>query len=338
VRCLNHISDSLISSSGTPIEFVNIREQCAWAHKDNHTGATYKAIEIILSGIAKAKAALPLSKEERPVESSALVLGTGLSGLAAASALVSQGFSIALVSGMETKSQKKKSAKYIEMQANLQKQLENQGIRIMSWPQSLELSGSPGNYEAVLRYPSQTSHIKAGALITDLAAIDQEMLTAAKESLLSRILARKSSSNGANIDSTAIREFTIKETAGIFIISLDGKEPPEEQVVKGTAAGARASAFLAQGMLSPRASAVIIDSKLCRGCGDCAAICPYIEMKVDSNGTACAYVDQALCLGCGACIARCPTGAIVQHSQSDKQIISALESLLKISYSVSGVR
>jgi heterodisulfide reductase subunit A-like polyferredoxin len=61
-------------------------------------------------------------------------------------------------------------------------------------------------------------------------------------------------------------------------------------------------------------------------------------MKVDSNGTACAYVDRALCLGCGACIARCPTGAIVQRAQSDKQIISALESLLKMSYSLSGVR
>lgn len=338
VRCLNHISESLISTSGTPIEFVNIREQCAWAHKDNHTGATYKAIEIILSGIAKAKAALPSSKEERPMESSALVLGTGLSGLAAASALVSQGYSTALVSGMETKSQKRRSAKYIDRQASLQKQLEEQGIHIMSWPKSLELSGSPGNYEAVLRYHSQTSHIKAGALIIDLAAIDQEMFTAVKESLLGRILTWKSSSRDANIDSTAIREFTIKETAGIFIIPWDGKEAPEEQAVKGTAAAARASAYLAKGTLSPRASAVIIDSKLCHGCGDCAAICPYIEMRVDSNGTACAYVDQALCLGCGACIARCPTGAIVQRSQSDKQIISALESLLKISYSVSGVR
>jgi ferredoxin len=179
----------------------------------------------------------------------------------------------------------------------LQKQLEEQGIHMMSWPQSLELSGSPGNYEAVLRYPSQTSHIKAGALIIDLASIDQDMLADANERLLSRILAWKDSS-GTN--SRFIREFTIKETAGIFIIPWDEKESPEEQVVKGTAVAARASTYLAHGTMSPRASAVIIDSKLCRGCGDCAAICPYVEMRVDSNGTACASVDQALCLGCGA--------------------------------------
>ncbi len=338
VRCLNHLSDSLISASGIPIEFVNIREQCAWAHKNNHTGATYKAIEIIMSGIARAKTSLPSSKEERPVESSALVLGTGLSGLAAARALASQGYSVALVSGMEIKSQKTKSAKYIEMQGNLQKQIEGQGISIMSWSQGIELSGSPGNFEAALKYRSQTRHTKAGALIIDLVALDQEMLTAAKENLLGRILNRKNFSSSTNIDSTAIRELTIKETAGIFIIPLDGKDSPEEQVVKGTAAAAMASAYLAKGNLRPRASAVIIYSKLCRGCGDCAAICPYIEMRVDSNGIACAQVDQALCLGCGACIARCPTGAIVQPSQSDKQIISALESLFKMSYSVSDVK
>jgi heterodisulfide reductase subunit A-like polyferredoxin len=295
-------------------------------------------MQIILAGIERARATLPTHKEERPVEGSVLVMGTGLSGLAAANALASQGYGVALISGAEPKG-RKKSTKYLDMKTSLQKQLEEQGIHIMSLPQSLELRGSPGNYEAVLKYRSQTSHIKAGALVIDMDVLDEEIFTTAgisKESLLGRILSRRSSC-GTGIDTTAIREFTLKDTAGIFAIPSDGKEPPEEQVVKGTAAAARASAYLAQGVLSPRASAVIIDSKLCRGCGDCAAICPYIEMRIEKNGIACAYVDQALCLGCGACIPRCPTGAIVQAIQSDKQITLTLEALLGVANSASGV-
>ena len=338
VRCQNHITDSVISAIGTPVEFVNIREQCAWVHRDHPADATQKAMAIILAGIERARATLPTHKEERPVEGSVLVMGTGLSGLAAANALASQGYGVALISGAEPKG-RKKSTKYLDMKTSLQKQLEEQGIHIMSLPQSLELGGSPGNYEAVLKYRSQTSHIKAGALVIDMDVLDEEIFTTAgisKESLLGRILSRRSSC-GTGIDTTAIREFTLKETTGIFVIPSDGKEPPEEQVVKGTAAAARASAYLAQGVLSPRASAVIMDSKLCRGCGDCAAICPYIEMRIEKNGIACAYVDQALCLGCGACIPRCPTGAIVQAIQGDKQITLTLEALLGVARSASGV-
>jgi heterodisulfide reductase subunit A-like polyferredoxin len=271
-----------------------------------------------------------------------LVLGAGLSGLAAASALASQGYSVALVSGPEPEKDTKKRSKYLERKSSLVKQLEGQSIHIMPWPQDLELEGLAGDFEAVLKYREQTNHIRAGAVILDLGEIDEETLpanTIPKGSLLSRILTRKRCSVGtAAIDSALFREFTLKETAGIFTVSSDKAEQPEEQVIKGTATAARAAAYLAQGILSPRATAITIDSRLCRGCGDCAAICPYIEMKVESNGTACAHVDQALCLGCGACIARCPTGAIAQPVQSDKQITSTLEALLGTTYSPSGAR
>jgi len=291
-----------------------------------------------VAGVARAKGLIPASKEERHLESSVLVLGAGLSGLAAANALASQGYSVALVSGPKPEKATKKRSKYQDKKSSLLKQLEEQSIHIMSWPQDLKLEGLAGDFEAVLRYPSQANHIKTGAVILDPGEIDEETLptnTFPRGSLLSRILSRKRT---AEINSDLFREFTIKETAGIFIVSSDKAEPPEEQVVKGTAAAARAAAYLAQGILSLRATAITIDSKLCRGCGDCAAICPYIEMRIESGGTACAHVDRALCLGCGACIARCPTGAIAQPVQSDKQITSTLEALLGTTYSASGAR
>jgi heterodisulfide reductase subunit A-like polyferredoxin len=212
----------------------------------------------------------------------------------------------------------------------------------MSWPQKLKLEGLAGDFEAVLKYPAQTNHIRVGAVIIESEEIDAKTLAVGdaitKGSLLSHILTRdKHRAGTANTDSALFREFSIKETAGIFLVSSDKAEPPEKQVIKGTAAAARAAAYLAQGISSPRVTAITIDSKLCRGCGDCAAICPYIEMRVEGSGPACAHVDRALCLGCGACIARCPTGAISQPVQSDKQITSMLEALLGTAYSTSGV-
>lgn len=42
------------------IEWVNIREQCAWAHRNEPEGATQKAIELIAMGVAKIPTLKPL--------------------------------------------------------------------------------------------------------------------------------------------------------------------------------------------------------------------------------------------------------------------------------------
>ena len=73
---------------------------------------------------------------------------------------------------------------------------------------------------------------------------------------------------------------------------------------------------------------MLINSKLCRDCGDCQKLCPYIEIKTDKQGVKYAWIDPALCFGCGACISVCPTGAIYQPLQSEIGITAALESLL----------
>ena len=337
IRCQRYLSEKL-APLNISVEFVNIREQCAWAHREDTAGATRKALDIIRTGIAQALSLPEIRAEERPVETSVLVLGTGLAGLAAANALASQGYSVTLVSRPESeKAAKRQRSRYLDVKTNLLKQLEQKSINTMPWPDDVALEGTAGNYEALLKYSSQIKHIKAGALVLDLSEMDRKALPASKDSLLARVVASRVDSN-ADMDSATARDFTIKDYTGIFIITSAKKETAEEQVSKGIATAARASAYLSRGTLSPRKTAVIIDSKLCRGCGDCAAICPYIEMKIGNNGTACAYIDPALCLGCGSCISRCPTGAIAQPLQSDRQIISLLEALLEKSQSLSGAR
>ncbi len=334
VMCQQNLSRGLPLGYDRNIEFVNIREQCAWVHQDDPVGATRKAIGIISSGVARARGSLAAASEERPVAEGVLVLGAGLCGLAAARNLADQGYSVEVISGPESDSATEQhSLEYVRRRDTLLKELEEQGILVRQWPQVLDLDGSPGSYEVVVKYQSQTSRSGAGAVILDIGQLTGEMPAGdgviPRENLLGRILAHRRCSDAPNGgDTAALKSSAMKETAGIFIISTDAEDLPEEQVLKGAAVAARASAYIGQGVVSPRANAVTINSKLCRGCGDCAAICPYIEMKERGGGIACAYVDQALCLGCGACIAHCPTGAITQATQSNQQIIATLEALL----------
>jgi len=333
VRCQEYLSRYLGSDHNIVVEFVNIREQCAWVHSDNPVEATRKAIKIIGSGVARAQGALPSIRKERPITEGALAISTGLSGLAAAVGLASQAYPVTIVyrSGLKNK-KGQQATEYIENEARLLKELVKLGVPAMAWPTVFKLDGVPGNYEAVLESSSGTDNIRAGAVAVDSAAVDKILDQADdtfKASLFGQILSRSNHTDNRAILDSALRESAIGDTAGIFIISSNAGELPEKQVVKGRAMAARVSSYLSQSTLRPRVNVVSIDRRLCRGCGDCAAVCPYIEMKINDSGTAYATVDPMLCLGCGACLTSCPTGAITQSVQSDSNIISTLETMLE---------
>jgi len=334
VLCQLNLSQGLASSQGVPMEFVNIREQSAKVHRDEPAAATRNAIDVIASGVARAMSPLPESQGVRPVEGSVLILGAGLRGLAAARAVKTQGYSVAMISGPRPHgSLEQQDLEHQESSDALVRSLEAQGIHIMPWPRDLELDGSPGSFVAVARTGSQANRIRAGALIIDLGDQAGEIPPSAggipEDSFLGRILARGTNpENIAGAGSSGLRGVTIRETAGIFIMSPDEEESAQERITKGSASAARAAVYLRQGAVSPRGTAVAIDARRCRGCGECAAVCSFIELKGRDNGPAYACVDKALCLGCGACVARCPSGAISQAIQSNEQLASTLEALL----------
>jgi len=59
------------------VEFVNIREQCAWAHRENPDAATAKAMALISAAVAKNQTGADKLLEYQAPERSALVLGNG---------------------------------------------------------------------------------------------------------------------------------------------------------------------------------------------------------------------------------------------------------------------
>jgi len=79
------------------LEFVSIREHCAWVHADDPAGATRQAKEMVRIGTARARLLKPVHKERRPINHRTLVLGGGIAGMTAAHTLADWGYDVYLV-------------------------------------------------------------------------------------------------------------------------------------------------------------------------------------------------------------------------------------------------
>lgn len=77
-------------------EMANIREHCSWVHMHLPTEATEKAKDLIRMAVAKASYLEPQKEIELDILPSTLVIGGGISGIAAAMSLARQGFQVHL--------------------------------------------------------------------------------------------------------------------------------------------------------------------------------------------------------------------------------------------------
>ncbi|MFO7803391.1 MAG: FAD-dependent oxidoreductase [Desulfovermiculus sp.] len=78
-------------------EMANIRNQCTWVHSQEPGQATLKAKDLVSMAVARASRVQALQEPRISVNSNALVIGGGLSGLTAAWSLAEQGFQATLV-------------------------------------------------------------------------------------------------------------------------------------------------------------------------------------------------------------------------------------------------
>jgi heterodisulfide reductase subunit A len=78
-------------------EMANIRDQCSWVHMQERQGAQLKAMDLIRMSVAKAGLLEPQEDIETSLVKKAMVLGAGVAGLSAASALADMGVGVILV-------------------------------------------------------------------------------------------------------------------------------------------------------------------------------------------------------------------------------------------------
>ena len=91
--------DMLRSAGLNPylFEMANIRNQCSWVHSDDNEAATAKARDLVRMAVARAALLEAQPTFDVPVTKKALVIGGGVAGMTAASALADQGFPVHLV-------------------------------------------------------------------------------------------------------------------------------------------------------------------------------------------------------------------------------------------------
>ncbi|MGO9119602.1 MAG: FAD-dependent oxidoreductase [Desulfomonilaceae bacterium] len=79
------------------VEMANIREHCSWVHMQEKEKATKKAFELIKMAVARGRQLEQVEDQQLPMVQSALVVGGGVAGMAAALNIASQGFKVDLL-------------------------------------------------------------------------------------------------------------------------------------------------------------------------------------------------------------------------------------------------
>ena len=79
------------------LEMSNIRNMDSWVHKHEKEAATQKAMDMVSMAVEKARRLVPLQVSHLPLTQTALVIGGGIAGMTAATALACQGFETHLV-------------------------------------------------------------------------------------------------------------------------------------------------------------------------------------------------------------------------------------------------
>ena len=79
------------------VEVIDLKDHCAWPHRETPQEATEKAKAMLLAAIERAKLLEPIEKLEFPVLKSALVIGGGIAGMQTAVDLTDLGFEVNLV-------------------------------------------------------------------------------------------------------------------------------------------------------------------------------------------------------------------------------------------------
>lgn len=158
------------------LEFVSIREQVSWVHRNEPVLATQKAKDLIKMAVAKA-ALLETGEEIRlPVKTDCLVIGGGMAGMTAALNVADQGFQAFLVekepqlggilnklSTVSHNGEVLSAPELAQAKAELVKAHEN--IKVYTGAEIENIDGYIGNYKVKLKINGENVEFDASTVI-----------------------------------------------------------------------------------------------------------------------------------------------------------------------------
>ena len=159
-------------------EMANIRNQCSWVHSNEKEDATNKAKDLVRMAAARAQLIQPLPQPTISVDSKALVIGGGISGMTAALGLADQGFHTYLIEQTEVLGGNALSLSKTWRGDDIADELKDMISRVEG--HSLidvyteatikESTGFVGNYETTISQKGNDIILKHGAVIVSVGA------------------------------------------------------------------------------------------------------------------------------------------------------------------------
>ncbi|MCK5096898.1 MAG: FAD-dependent oxidoreductase, partial [Desulfobacteraceae bacterium] len=154
-------------------EMVNIRNHNSWVHKDVPEQATQKAKESLHMAISKVALFTPLKEKTLSINKQLLVIGGGISGMAAAISMADQGFKVSLVERQKELGGQAvniyRTATGIDVQKALQKLrqsvLSHPNIDVHLKASLVDVQGFVGNFETKIKNSSNESMVQHGAVV-----------------------------------------------------------------------------------------------------------------------------------------------------------------------------
>lgn len=162
-------------------EQVNIREQCAWSHRDK-SEATEKAKRLTKGAIARAKELVPLEDIVVPILPSTLIIGGGVTGMQAALDIASQGFKVHLVERSDELGGRAyklsmtfpthncgiccmQYCKECVFTPKIEDVLQNENIEVMLQSEIVDITGGFGNRHVKVNTPDGEKEFDTGTII-----------------------------------------------------------------------------------------------------------------------------------------------------------------------------
>ncbi len=154
-------------------EMANIRNQCSWVHSDEKEAATEKAKDLVRMAVSRVSLLEPLYDPVISMNSSALVVGGGLSGITVAINLAEQGFHAYLIEKTNALGgnalQLHETWQGEDVQEKLAKLIDsaesNQNIDVLTNTELKKVEGFVGNFQSTIETNGKDSVIDHGVAI-----------------------------------------------------------------------------------------------------------------------------------------------------------------------------
>ena len=114
-------------------------------------------------------------------------------------------------------------------------------------------------------------------------------------------------------------------TAGIYLAgTAQWPRDLPDTIASASGAASKILSLFSRRELLHEPTVAVVDPEVCRGCGQCVAICAFKAIELDPVKKV-AWVNEAICDGCGACAVTCPSGAMQHRNWTARQFFEVID-------------